>query len=919
MTNIASDGSKFNGQPRKQLGDVLGERVNGKAIAVPHPAASRADAFRKAIGEPRPAATPQAAPPRPAAPPIATPPAEPTRSAEPAPVKENRPSTAEVNDRPLEGINRMSNIVPIRSYGNGKPDAPGLSFTIVWSRGDRLTKAYKLEKNGKLASEPAPPLSSGIATRIDLKGEPSAMAAALAGHLQALGSDKAIIPAPPPAGRDSWPLVKKAEIGDREDVVARSPDYFRAPAGPALFALDLDLKDYPQSIRDKLREAGGLSAVLASVFPGFADAACVTRPSASNGIENGVTGETTANNGQHRYYFIRDGLDAEGFARRLADRLTLAGFSFGHVSKTGLVLHKTLIDVAASSDSSRLFYEANAKLGAGLSHVKDARKPIVKAGGFVDTHALPPLDEEESARLAEIRAAIERDLAPACKKQRERYKAQREAALIKKGVSPEAARKAVFGAVERHILSGDFEIVLDRGPAVTARDILADPARFHKKTCADPLEPEYGGGRNLAVIYTDHPPFHIYSQAHGGIDYWLLPSFDPVSDEESAQQAQDAEMRALFDPAPEVGSPSKRRQKFALEPFGSITTALNEEWLVKRLLPRQGVVAFYGASQSFKSFIVSDLALHVALGREWAGRRVTQAAAVYIAAEGAAGIRKRKIGFERSHADLPANVPFYLISAAPNLGTERDDVAELTRAIEDAGCAPGLVVIDTLAQTLGGGDENGSGMTTFLANATAIANRFRCLVLIVHHIGLADDKRMRGHSSAVGAMDAQILVERRPGEMSTTLTLQKLKDEASNVMLAAHLSRVVIGRDEDGDDVSTLIVDRIEDTEAAPKASAPKSVPASQRLFMDVVAQALDEAGEPFELSSEGRIIVAVNDETVREKYYARIAEKPRPDDTPKRLADRQRQAFNAAVKANLNAKRIVAGSRKGERLLWLP
>ncbi|WP_157926058.1 AAA family ATPase [Methylosinus trichosporium] len=337
------------------------------------------------------------------------------------------------------------------------------------------------------------------------------------------------------------------------------------------------------------------------------------------------------------------------------------------------------------------------------------------------------------------------------------------------------------------------------------------------------------------------------------------------------------------------------------------------------MLPRQGVGAFYGASQSFKSFLVSDLALYVALGWEWAGRRVTQAPAVYIAAEGAAGLRKRKVGFERSHGDLPANVPFFLIGAAPNLGTEQGDLATLIAAIESEGVTPGLIVVDTLAQALGAGDENGGGMITFVANATALANHFRAFVLIVHHVGLGDDKRMRGHSSLIGALDAQILCERRDGELFTTLTLQKLKDEESRVKLAAHLSRVVIGQDEDGEDVSTLIVDRIEEVDAAPRASAPKSIPASQRLFMEVVALAIDEDGERFHPFPDGPPVRAVADDIVRERYYARIAEKPRPDDTPKKLADRQRQAFNVAVKANLNAKRIIAGGKNSERVLWLP
>ena len=39
------------------------------------------------------------------------------------------------------------------------------------------------------------------------------------------------------------------------------------------------------------------------------------------------------------------------------------------------------------------------------------------------------------------------------------------------------------------------------------------------------------------------------------------------------------------------------------------------------------------------------------------------------------------------------------------------------------------------------------------------------------------------------------------------LTLQKLKDDASDVRLSARMSRIVIGYDEDGEEISTLVVE----------------------------------------------------------------------------------------------------------------
>jgi hypothetical protein len=373
----------------------------------------------------------------------------------------------------------------------------------------------------------------------------------------------------------------------------------------------------------------------------------------------------------------------------------------------------------------------------------------------------------------------------------------------------------------------------------------------------------------------------------------------------------------FFDPA---GAPvSSAPRKFALEPFEAIVFESREEWLVKRLIPREGVGVFYGASQSFKSFVVSDLALHIALGWDWAARRVTQAPAVYIAAEGAAGLRKRKIGFERSHSNLPAHVPFYLISAAPNLGTEQGDLAPLMAAIEGAGVTPGLIIVDTLAQSLGAGDENGAGMIQFVANATALANKFRAFVLIVHHVGLSDDKRMRGHSSLIGALDAQILCERKEGALSTTLTLKKLKDEASSINITAHLGRVVIGQDEDGDDISTLVVDAIEDAEPTAAASRFRDVPRLQRLLAEVISEAINDSGEDFRpFGNGGPRVRAVADRVVRELYYARLAEQAKPGKDQDKLMECQRKAFGRAIKSLADAKLLVAVLHKGERFVWL-
>jgi hypothetical protein len=111
----------------------------------------------------------------------------------------------------------------------------------------------------------------------------------------------------------------------------------------------------------------------------------------------------------------------------------------------------------------------------------------------------------------------------------------------------------------------------------------------------------------------------------------------------------------------------------------------------------------YGASGSVKTFILVDIGLHVACGWDWAECNVTQTPVVFIAAEGAGGIKKRITGWKQDRKNLPDDAPFYLIKVAPNLGTAGGDLKELIASIEAAGLHPGLICIDTVSQSLGGG------------------------------------------------------------------------------------------------------------------------------------------------------------------------------------------------------------------------
>ncbi len=90
--------------------------------------------------------------------------------------------------------------------------------------------------------------------------------------------------------------------------------------------------------------------------------------------------------------------------------------------------------------------------------------------------------------------------------------------------------------------------------------------------------------------------------------------------------------------------------RLALVPFYKIEVGTTGAYLVKGLIPREGLIVIWGPPKCGKSFWVFDLAMHIALGWPYRGRRIVQGPVVYVACEGAHGFRGRIEAFRPSAA-----------------------------------------------------------------------------------------------------------------------------------------------------------------------------------------------------------------------------------------------------------------------------
>lgn len=204
------------------------------------------------------------------------------------------------------------------------------------------------------------------------------------------------------------------------------------------------------------------------------------------------------------------------------------------------------------------------------------------------------------------------------------------------------------------------------------------------------------------------------------------------------------------------------------------------------LLFKDSITILYGRSGRWKSFVALAMAFAVATGKPLFGRPAKPGPVVYIAAEAANNIGKRITALRIQH-DLRPDAPIHLFILPKTVNLmDRSAVETYVRnTLAQLDEPPALVVIDTLARSMPGGDENAAkDANTVYDSAYAIREAFHCCVLIVHHDGKETARGARGSSAIYGNADLVLRItghEDRavvhPGDI-LKLECEKPKDDA---------------------------------------------------------------------------------------------------------------------------------------------
>lgn len=275
--------------------------------------------------------------------------------------------------------------------------------------------------------------------------------------------------------------------------------------------------------------------------------------------------------------------------------------------------------------------------------------------------------------------------------------------------------------------------------------------------------------------------------------------------------------------------------------FPDIQLGNGPRWLIKNLIPLYGLVLVWGSPKTGKSFWLFDALMHVVLGRSYRGLRVTQGPVVYVVAEGAEGFKSRVEAFRQHKMDAAEDGCDFLI-----LPARLDAIADQERLInlikQELGTRkPIAVAFDTVARTLNGPENSNDAMGEYVDAMDAVRDAFQCAVIMVHHSGV-DGNRPRGASCLTGAVDAQLAV-RRHGNGVISVLVDEMKDGPDGAVFHSRLEKVVVGTDEDGEDITSCIVSDL-DGESISYTQEPRVSPQAARAY-DILRELIDEEGVP--------------------------------------------------------------------------
>jgi hypothetical protein len=269
-------------------------------------------------------------------------------------------------------------------------------------------------------------------------------------------------------------------------------------------------------------------------------------------------------------------------------------------------------------------------------------------------------------------------------------------------------------------------------------------------------------------------------------------------------------------------------------------------WLIPGYLPESTLCSVYGAPGSYKTFLCLDMMLRLAHGMPFLDNALERGLVVYIAGEGAGGLRKRVLAWHDFHQKDVADAAFLLVEQAVAIrDSEMLDALIDDIEVQREGQEVKAIVFDTLARCMSGDENSATDMGEAVQSLDSIKERFKCCVVAVHHSGKDASRGLRGSSALLGALDVALQC-RKDGDV-LELRSQKQKDfepaEPTWFQAKAHSFQVHAFEDE-----SSLVLSSLE---AQPVRGI--NISAKQRTMLQALSECVASIGATDDAACQGK------------------------------------------------------------------
>jgi hypothetical protein len=204
----------------------------------------------------------------------------------------------------------------------------------------------------------------------------------------------------------------------------------------------------------------------------------------------------------------------------------------------------------------------------------------------------------------------------------------------------------------------------------------------------------------------------------------------------------------------EIRREDREANPIKLIPYAEMVALPKGEFLIFGVIVRRAKNVLFGVSNSFKSFMATDMGGSVSTGRTYHGMAVKKCPVIYVANEGANAVGRKRIPAWMAFHKIPqaqrGNI--YLVNVEtilPNETSRNNLLAAIRTTVE-----PGeefFLIIDVLRGTMRGSDSDDEAAAAWTSAAEILVKEGATL-LTVTHSPYSDEGRIRGSTHLWGRL-----------------------------------------------------------------------------------------------------------------------------------------------------------------------